>query len=895
MKKKALIAIIATVVVVGAVVGCIFLFKHEHIEVIDPAVAPMCTETGLTEGKHCSKCGEITISQKVLEKIDCIESDWIIDQEATHTEDGKKHTECTMCKRLFKEDIIISGNKKLEFELLSNGTYEVVGIGTCADGAIVIPSTYQGIPVTSIGKSAFINQKSIYSITIPKSITNIGESAFEGCYSLIEICNKSSIKIQRGSTKNGHIGYYAKHIIHNEDKSYLKYVGDYVFYDDNSSVYLIKYIGDSLELDCPKYEDDKNYKIYGYAFSNLTQNKFNDMDTEMDASIVIPKAVIGMNDYAFEGCYILENVYYSGSIEDWCQIYFESGQAHPMNYAANLYLEGELVRDLVIPDSVVKVGDYSFYRCSSITSLKTGEGLKSIGDYSFYRCGLLETVIIGDSVSSIGEYAFADCVSLTSVTIGDSVTSIDGNIFSGCTALTNVVIGNGVKTISGKSFENCTSLKTIALPDSVTCIDDYAFCGCTALTDISLGNSLKTLGDGVFKNCTSIKNISIPDSLINIGNHTFENCISLTSMVIPDYVISIGENAFYWCQSLNSVVIGDSVENIDELAFNFCVELKSVTLGHSIKNMSSGVFQNCLTLNDVYFNGSLSEWCRIDFENCFATPMSYADYLYIQGELVTELVIPNRIQTIRKYAFYGCNTLEKLIIPDSVAVIEEYAFYCCNLLNDITLSDSVRTIDNHAFDYCLSLTSIVMPRSLERIGQYAFSNCSALNNVDFRKNNILTDIGTMAFENCISLENIWLPISVEKIDDNVFYGCEMLNKIEVDELNQYYTSIDGNLYNKDSTTLILYAIGKQDTTFVIPDSVTTVGDYAFSGCSSLTNIEIPDSVISIGYGFCWCKSLTNITYEGTVAQWNSIKKGVPWNYEVPATEVTCSNGTVSLE
>jgi hypothetical protein len=137
------------------------------------AVAATCQETGLTEGMKCTLCGTMVVPQMVLNTIECIESDWIVDKKPTNTEDGKRHTECTMCKNIFNEETLISGNKKMEYVLVGE-TYQVKGIGNCTDTDIVIPSTYNGLPVTSIGEDAFTGRSSLTSVTIPDSVTIIG-------------------------------------------------------------------------------------------------------------------------------------------------------------------------------------------------------------------------------------------------------------------------------------------------------------------------------------------------------------------------------------------------------------------------------------------------------------------------------------------------------------------------------------------------------------------------------------------------------------------------------------------------------------------------------------------------------------------------------------------------
>ena len=227
------------------------------------------------------------------------------------------------------------------------------------------------------------------------------------------------------------------------------------------------------------------------------------------------------------------------------------------------------------------------------------------------------------------------------------------------------------------------------------------------------------------------------------------------------------------------------------------------------------------------------------------------------------------VTTIYSNAFYDNDTITSVIIPDSVTSIGYEAFCACSSLTGVVIPDSVTSIDSWAFAYCSSLTGIVIPDSVTSIGAGAFDGCFRLTSVVIPDS--VTSIGWNAFHSCTGLTSIVIGDSVTSIGDDAFWNCTGLTSITVDEDNTSYQSIDGNLYSKDGKTLVQYAIGKKNTSFTIPDSVTSIGDYAFGGCTGLTIIVIPDSVTSIGYGaFRSCTGLKDVYYTGTAAEWAEI-------------------------
>ncbi len=287
-------------------------------------------------------------------------------------------------------------------------------------------------------------------------------------------------------------------------------------------------------------------------------------------------------------------------------------------------------------------------------------------------------------------------------------------------------------------------------------------------------------------------------------------------------VTSIGEWAFADCSGLTSVTIPNSVTSISNNAFFDCSGLTSVTIPNSVTSIGNGAFKDCSGL--------------------------------------TSVTIPNSVTSIGEGAFFGCSGLTTMTIPNSVTSIGDLVFYGCSGLTSVTISNSVTSIGYGVFYGCTGLTTMTIPNSVTSIGDSAFSGCSSLTTVTIP--NSVTSIGKYAFYNCSGLSSVTIPNSVTSIGYGAFGGCSGLTSVTVDKNNGTYDSRDNcNAIIETSTNKLI--VGCKNTT--IPNSVTSIGDRAFEGCSGLTSVTIGNSVTSIGdYAFTDCSGLTSVTIGNSV-------------------------------
>jgi len=677
---------------------------------------------------------------------------------------------------------------------------------------------------TDISDNAFI-RTALTQITIPASVTSIGENAFLGTKYLNNITVNSSntnyssdiLGVLFDKNKTNLIQYpIANTITSYTIPSTVTSIGENSFIANTSLTQItipssVTIIGDSaferiISLESVIFAHDSSLNTIGgeafYGTTNLT-------------SISIPSNVtnIGVNAFQQSG---LTTVYMR-------QFTINALNASDLN--ANISFGSDQIFYGATGVTIINYDMLSVFVSidNSIKDIDISGQLTSSSYVNDISTNKIKYVNIGTNVTSISGEAFQNATALTQVIIPSTVTEIGSNAFQNATNLTQVIIPSTVTTIGSNAFDGASNLTSINIPNSVTSIGSNAFLNASKLTSITVPYEVNILNEGMFQSATSLSSVYFAldtrnetfgsSKITSIGTNAFNNVSFLNQITIPATITSIGQDAFKNTSALRTL-------------YMWPFTIATLNTNDPSLNLSDGSGQ-------TFYGNS-------DFR--IRTPSST---LFVQLEENNNKYIVNNIangQLKLKSDAYTIN------IGSS-------------LLNYVDIGTNVTSIIENAFQNAYVLSQITIPSSVTSIGENAFQNATALRQITIPSS--VTSIGANAFQGATSLTSITIPSSVTSIGANAFQYDIALNNIIVDSSNNNYSSdISGVLFDKNKTNLIQYPIANTITSYAIPDGVTKIENYAFQGAVNLVNITLPASVTNIGSNaFLDASGLTSVIFQ----------------------------------
>ncbi len=506
-------------------------------------------------------------------------------------------------------------------------------------------------------------------------------------------------------------------------------------------------------------------------------------------SVKIPSGVTSIGDYAFASCNGMSSVTIPSTVKTIGSGAFEFCDSlttvtipnSVTSIGAGAFQSCSSLESITLSNKLTKISDEMLMYCSNLKSLTIPSTVTEIGDSACSGCNGLKEVSLPSSLSKIGDYAFYECIGLTAVDLPTTITTIGASAFGECYLLKSVTLPNNLKTVGDHAFNEC-AIETLTIPNSVTKIGSYAFSGCDSLSTLKIGTGLSGLATGIFQGCTSLEVITIPNNIVTIGSAAFKDCSSVTKITLSDHLSVIGDAAFQNCSSFTEIAFPKTLTEVGAKAFD-----------------------KCLSLHDVYIT-DLVAWCNVYFEEGLCYPIgeqtphtqnTYDRDLYLNGEKVTHLVIPEEVTCIGQFAFYYFTNIETLTLHDKLITIEDQVFEGSKKLSKIISGNNVQTIGAGAFFRCYSLVTITLPDSVVTIGDYAFEHC--INLVEFNMGKGVEIVGAGAFIECDLLKHVTMKNNIQIIKEYAFLRCPVLEKITYCGTAEEWENITKeNTWNEDA-------------------------------------------------------------------------------------------------
>ena len=866
-------------------------------------------DTNTCEEVVCGLCKNVIQEAKehTFETQDCESNKCTVCGEVVET--GKQHIysegECIYCGKT-------KATENLGFELSYDETYYILeSIGSCGSKNIIIPATYNGLPVKQISSGAF-NGSLLESLYIPSSVTSFGYNILGDCDSLKSVTFENIDSItQTFSSIFGETNVREVVILGGTT------IYENMFYNLESLEVVV--LPNSLE------------RIRNYAFTNCVNLK----------EITLPNSLNRIDRNAFEGCSSLVELVIPASVTE-------------IDY--NAFVDLTSLKELT-----VNIDLYTSYSFSGMENLEVitllGNGEIANDLFSDYKN--LKEVNLSDSITKIGQFAFEGCTSLTSINIPSSVIEIGKNAFSGCTSLTTVTFASDatIAEIPERAFEGCVNLTSINIPSSVKKIGTYAFSGDVLLEEVLFDDNslLETINSYAFANCTSLEAAILFEGVKSVGSNAFANCVfgevtvpstityidndafvgcqikkvyfntdklivmgfgtnqieeivynstvikanslngmdSVKKVVIGDSVKTIQYSAFANCPNLSEVVIGNGVETIGYMAFQNCTSLASIVLPNSLLSLDHMIFKGCTNLTEIYYDGTINDWLKLDLvegSNYLTTPAADCEKLYIKDEngeyydlkAVTELEISDDAMTVGQGQLHMLN-LEKISLPSLeegklVNYFDSLNQEIPTSLKEVVIRGGEEIYDD-AFDYCSDVKAITLPNTLTQIDSYIFQECDNLEKItvpfiglnldESRTLQYLFGSGSYYIPSTLADVVVTNATSIAK---EAFYNLINVKSVDLSACTNLTSILDKTFYNCSSLTSVLLPTGLESIgssafekctslkEITIPETVTSVGDYAFNGCTLLETVKLPEDVTTLSNAMFYnCTSLKEIT------------------------------------
>lgn len=807
--------------------------------------------------------------------------------------------------------------------------------------------------VREIGDYAFYGLETLDSVTIAENVVKVGKNAFGKCTGTLSFeCNVPSAT----SAEDGafYKSAFSKVVVGEKADS----IGDYAFSDCEALASIVipssfKSVGTDAFKGCKKLVDvhigdlqswltikceNKDSRPNSQAKTKLYQ------DGEVLSKVEVPAAVGSIPDYAFYNC-TLDSV--------------------------------------VLPQTVKAIGNGAFEKCTGKLAVNCNipSGSKA-ADGAFYGSSF-EKVIVGELVDTIGSFAFANCGALTAISLPEGLDTIGADAFKNSKKLVDIHLNSveswlsircGNKdsrpnTQSDKAnlYVGETLIAKMDIPSTIVAIPDYAFFNCN-FESVTIHENVVAFGNSVFENCSGklVVNCNLPaasaatagafyksmftdvafgDRVASIGDYAFSNCAKMNSVVIPFGVSSIGKGAFEGCTGVLTVnnnipsaseaskgafyksgfselLIGSQVDSIGSYAFADCGSLAAVNIPASVDSIGADAFKNCNKLVDVYVE-DLESWLSIKCGNKDSRPNSQnsKSKLYVDSVLLTDVVLPETVDSISAYAFCNYVDLRTVVVPAAVSAVGNDAFNGCTSLykvfnySNLPLEEgsknygyvayyakSVVELDkvdlkgdfqfqtiegeHYLVNYVGEKSEVVLPTDYNgdsyQIAAAALYNCDSVKAITVPAG--VKAIGEGAFNGCDNLASISIAKDVVSIEADAFKGCGKLSELYVETLESWLEVECGNKSSRPNSNgkTKLYIAGEMLKEVEIPAGITSIPDNAFCNCDSITSVIIPAEVEAIGAGaFAGCTTIASIVCNAEEAPvcgakaFDGVEKSIP--------------------